>query len=202
VRDTAFFSYLDDVDHRDVSRADLPSVLVRERKIDGTPNLNHIAYLRANEELLEVYGRHLSTTPLMTLVRNYVQNVRIYFQPSSQFTPHVIVDRLPWRALYDRVFSFPVLPGLIIVAGVSRIVARRRAGSPDYGADLALAVPGLFIALVSVIGDKGENMRFKFFLEPVMFVFIASWLYDVVNGWRVGSALTPREGSAATRAKR
>jgi hypothetical protein len=35
LRDTAFFSYLDDVDHRDVSRADLPSVLVRERKIEA-----------------------------------------------------------------------------------------------------------------------------------------------------------------------
>ena len=37
-----------------------------------------------------------------------------------------------------------------------------------------MLLPGLFVVLVSILADKGENMRFKFFVEPVMIVFLVS----------------------------
>ena len=37
-----------------------------------------------------------------------------------------------------------------------------------------MVMPGLFIFLATVLFEKGENMRFKFFLEPVYYIFLAS----------------------------
>jgi hypothetical protein len=39
---------------------------------------------------------------------------------------------------------------------------------------IGLALPGLAVLGISIFADKGENMRFKFFLEPVMIVFLAA----------------------------
>jgi hypothetical protein len=33
------------------------------------------------------------------------------------------------------------------------------------------------IFAISVLFESGENMRFKFFIEPVLFIFIASQIY-------------------------
>ena len=85
----------------------------------------------------------------------------------------MIVDRIPWRNLYDWIFSFPVLPGLIVFAVIVWVLGARRS---DYLAGIALGLPGLFIFLASVLFEKDDNVRFKFFLEPVFLVFIASQL--------------------------
>ena len=50
-----------------------------------------------------------------------------------------------------------------------------------YAQGLGLMLPGLYVFLASVLLDKGENMRFKFFLEPVMFVLVVSQLYFVLR---------------------
>jgi hypothetical protein len=41
---------------------------------------------------------------------------------------------------------------------------------------LGLALPVLFVFAASVMFERGENMRFKFFVEPVLYVFIVSQL--------------------------
>jgi len=177
--DGDYFRYLQDPQVGADLPSALPAVLTRRTKLDGTPNLNHISYLRMNQHLLDVYKERLRAMPIPSLVRNYLQTVQIYFQPSSRFTPHVIVDRLCWRESYDRVFSYPVFPLLIVAAGIAWMAANRsRHGAIRIGAaDLALLVPALYIGLISVLADKGENMRFKFFLEPVLFVFVAARFY-------------------------
>jgi hypothetical protein len=174
--DGEYFRYLQDPRVGADLPAALPAVLTRRTKLDGTPNLNHISYLRKNEQLLEVYRERVRAMPVRSLARNYLQTVHIYFQPSSRFTPHVIVDRLAWRGIYDRAFSYPVFPLLIAAAGAAWMVSKRRSHGALRidAADLALLAPALYVGAISIVADRGENMRFKFFLEPVLFVFMAA----------------------------
>ncbi|MDA8431590.1 MAG: hypothetical protein M0Z60_01355, partial [Nitrospiraceae bacterium] len=149
----------------------LPNTLRREQKIVDVPNFNNISYLTLNKELLGEYLHTLSTTPVRKLADIYLGNAAIYFKPSSGYTPDLLVSVLPWRAVYDLGFSYPVFVALLAVS-IAIALFRLRPG--ETGATAALALPGLFIFLVSVLCDRGENMRFKFFLEPVFFVFIVS----------------------------
>jgi hypothetical protein len=173
-----YWTYLDRIAISETQGNSLPAVLVRKKKLEGTPNFNHAAYLTLNKRLIQAYKEDLAAMPPVQLVLSYLQNTRIYFTPSSRYSNHVIVDRIPWRNFYDRIFSFPILPGLIVLAA---IVWFLRAQRSDYLAGTALAFPGLFIFLISVLFEKGENMRFKFFLEPVVFVLIASQLFVAVE---------------------
>ncbi|OGR00779.1 MAG: hypothetical protein A2505_02920 [Deltaproteobacteria bacterium RIFOXYD12_FULL_55_16] len=154
----------------------LPEVLTSKRKLEGTPNFNHISYLALNSQLIHDYKERLAAASFGELSQYYRENARLYFEPSSRYTRHVIVDRLFWRDFYDRLFSAPVLPLLFLLAV---IVWGFRAQRGDCLAGIALALPGLFVFLVSVLFEKGENMRFKFFLEPVYYIFIASQIYAV-----------------------
>jgi hypothetical protein len=72
------------------------------------------------------------------------------------------------------IFSAPVLPCLILFAGILWVIRR---GRKNYAAGTALLLPALYIFLFSILFEQGENMRLKFLLEPVFFVFIMSQLY-------------------------
>ncbi len=159
----------------------LPTVLTRRTKLDGTPNLNHIEYLEVNRRLLALYRQRLLSMSWKDLARNYLLNLRLYMFPSTWFTVHEIADRLPWRTAYNDVFSSPVLPILVVLAAVAWLDDSRSRGSARFAPALALVLPVLYVAFASVVGDKGENMRFKFFVEPVVFVFIAAQLPSLVR---------------------
>lgn len=167
----AFLEQADDIAEQEQS---LPRVLIRKKKLDGTPNFNNVRYLRLNEHLMHDAKKRLAAMHPGELMRSYWENLLIYFIPSSRYTAHVIVDRIPWRGVYDHLFSFPVFPGLILLSGMAWVM---RAERRTYAAGTALVLPGLFVFLISVLFEKGENMRFKFFMEPVFFVFIASQLF-------------------------
>jgi hypothetical protein len=81
------------------------------------------------------------------------------------------VDRLPWRRAFDSVFSGATLVVLLAAAAAAWLVRARR-GQVRVG--LALALPVAYVFAVSVLFEGGENMRFKFFLEPALFVFLAA----------------------------
>jgi len=85
-------------------------------------------------------------------------------------------------------FSSPYLPSLLIMAVA--IWAWHAGKKKDvWLTGLGMALPGLFIVSVSVLCETGENMRYKFFLEPIFFVLIVSQLY-VMGQWishRVGA---------------
>lgn len=153
----------------------LPSVLTRKYKINGSRNFNHINYLKFNQYLIDQYKMHLSEVDALQLMKSYLQNTKIYFKPSSRYKKHDIVDRIPWRSFYDRIFSFPILNALILFYGILWLV--RAVKHRDIIASLGFIMPGLYIFLVTVMFEKGENMRFKFFLEPALFVFLFSQFY-------------------------
>ncbi len=171
-----YWDYLANVKNTEEMLHSLPGVLVRKTKLEGTPNFNHISYLKLNNYLINDLRTRLAATPVNELASAYWENISLYFQPSSRYLEHVIVDRLFWRNFYDMIFSAPVLPVLLLSAFFIFVVRLRR---NDYAASVALALPALFVFFISVIFEKGENMRLKFFLEPVFFIFIASQIYIV-----------------------
>jgi hypothetical protein len=83
------------------------------------------------------------------------------------------VDRLPWREAYDQVFSGDLLPWAVIVAASLAFARTWR----RWRVALAVALPVVYVFLVSVMAERGENMRFKFFLEPTFYVLVASQAY-------------------------
>ena len=166
-----------DIDYKEQDSS-LPKTLTRIKKINGSPNYNHIQYIEFNQELIKNYKEYILTTHPSEIFKSYWENLNIYFRPSSMYnTKHEIVDRLPWKNFYDSVFSFPILNILLLLSSVwwlQKTVKRK-----DYISSIGLLLPGLYIFLSTVLFEKGENMRFKFFLEPVLFVFIISQLYDI-----------------------
>ena len=170
----SYWNYLKFPENSQIKGDHLANVLVRKRKFIGVPNFNHISYLKLNKYLKDEYKSLLRTTPLRKLIKSYAQNARIYFNSSSIYGRHVIVDRIPWRGLYDDLFSFPILPAAIILALIMWLA---RIKDNDYIKGIAFALPAFFIFFVSILFEKGENMRFKFFLEPVIFIFIITQFF-------------------------
>lgn len=154
--------------------AGLPATLSRETKLKGAVNFNNLRYLAYNRQLTADFVVQLRSTPPLSLARAYLENLSIYLKPSSGYTAHVIVDRLPWRAGFDWFFSAPVLPiWLLGLAGLGLVRQLRRG---ELMAGLGLALPGLYLILVCVLFERGENNRFKFFLEPVFVVLLIGQL--------------------------
>lgn len=158
------------------------TVLSRKEKIDGSVNFNNEFYLDVNRALLHEYFRRLYATPFSHIFMEYRKNLRIYFGPSRDPSRHVIVDRLPWRSTYDFIFSAPVLPVLLVISFVFWIANGK---GTNYISSLGFCLPLVIIAVLSVLCDQGENARFKFFIEPVIYVFLATNLHDgVMLLWR------------------
>ena len=112
-------------------------------------------------------------------------NLDFYLRPTSRHSGHVIVDRLAWREPLEFVFSgsrLVLLVGLAVgtwlfVTGREGGEARRR----DILRGLGLALPALYVAAVTIVFESGENMRYRFFLEPTLFVFL--WVMLTPRRW-------------------
>jgi hypothetical protein len=172
---TDYRDYLKFNSNLELRESGLPETLIRTEKLNGETNFNNIKYLELNQQVIEQYTKYIHATPLSQLIMSFYQNLQIYLQPSSRYEEHEIVDRIPWRSFYDQIFSSPVLILLVLFLGtpwLARVIKRK-----DHIASIGLLFPGLYIFLSTVLLEKGENNRFKFFLEPVVFVFLVSQLY-------------------------
>ena len=159
---------------RSRSYAEYPLALTREAKITGAHNYNHVADLANERKLLGECAEHLRRDPPSRTLRAWRENLSVFLQPSSQYlTTHAIVDHLPWRGLYDWVFSGSRL--LLLLAAAAAAWARGRSRA-DIARGLGLALPVAFVVTACVTLERDENMRYKFFVEPVLYVFIASQL--------------------------
>jgi hypothetical protein len=155
-----------------MSWSDLPRALTRRTKIGGAHNFNHLADLANERELARRCRQRLTSQPLRTTLGAWSKNASIFLEPSSRYvTPHVIVDRLPWRAAYDWVFSGPRLV-LLLAAAVALWLRGRSLAEIRRG--IGLALPVLFVSAACVIFERDENMRYKFFVEPVLYVFLVA----------------------------
>jgi hypothetical protein len=158
----------------------LPRVLTRSVKLTGAPNFNHIRFLVVNRQLIAEFESRFRTATPQEMLGWYATSLSLYLQPSSRYSPdHVIVDRMPWRGLYDRVFSYPLLPIVLTILTIHWL--RRAKSNRELRSAIALVVPGLYVVAVSVLFDSGENMRFKFFVEPVLWVALFAETYKLLS---------------------
>ncbi|MFY2561682.1 hypothetical protein ACN469_29045, partial [Corallococcus terminator] len=160
------------------------AVLRQDEKLGGYYNYNHLDALRYSVGLKYVCRRALLEQPLSTTLASFAENASLYGEPSSRYQPHVLVDRLPWREPLDFVFSSPVLWLLLLVTGVPAL--RRLEDRAAWLRVTGLVLPVLFVVTVSILFEKGENMRFKYFIEPVLFVFLC------VEGSRLAARVLAR----------
>lgn len=169
----------------------LPRVLGRTHKINGTINYNNYQYLWYNKRLTNKVVVFLKKFPVRYLINNTMENLEIYFKPSSRYTtPHIIVDRLPWRNFYDQLFSTPLQPLFLSIAGtISLIEIIKR---KEFAKGIAFLLPAIYIFSLCVLFEKGENNRYKFFLEPVFYVFILSQFFTLYT-WVTSSVLLMRK---------
>ena len=155
--------------------AEYPLALTRESKVTGAHNYNHLADLANERRLLGECVERMRSDPLSRTLRAWLTNLSVFLEPSSQYlTTHAIVDHLPWRGLYDWVFSGSRL--LLLLAAAAVVWARGRRGRAELARGLGLALPVGFVIAACVAFERDENMRYKFFVEPVLYVFIASQL--------------------------
>jgi hypothetical protein len=151
---------------------DSPAALTRVTKITGAHNFNTLADLANERALMERCARRLASSPIRQTLGSYVENVSIFFRPSSRYeSSHEIVDRLPWRGLYDWVLSGSRLVILLLAGGVLWVRHRSRT---EIGRGVGLALPLLYVAAVCVVFEKDDNLRYKFFVEPVLYVFLVA----------------------------
>ena len=152
-----------------------PAALSRRIKATGTPNFNHLSFLSLNRDMADYCAKRIRQLSLPAALEAYRLNWQIYFSPSSHYvTPNEIVVRLPWRERYDKLFSTPFLPAALGVALILSILYVR---GDSITRHVGLLLPGGYIFAVSVLGERGENMRLKIFLEPLFYLFIIWTLY-------------------------
>jgi hypothetical protein len=164
-------------------------VLSRDTKVNGEYNFNQLAYLRISYALMERYLATLATQPLARTLAAYLENLRIYLLPSSRYEESPLVAPLPWRPVYDAVASGGVFVALLLLSAARWSVANRR----SMARGIALALPVCYVALASIVFESGENMRFRFFVEPVLYLFVASQLTGAVQKRRRSSGVRPHE---------
>jgi hypothetical protein len=147
------------------------SDLRRIRKLNGEYNWNQLAFLERSFSQMEEYKALLRKTPLKKLIGLVLHTSTFWLLPSSRHSPHLLVDALPWRSAYDFVFSGFRL--LLLLAGATALFLL---GEGSFWAKvrvgLGLALPVLYVVAVTTVFESGENMRYKFFVEPVLFVLI------------------------------
>ncbi len=164
-------------------------VLSREAKVNGEYNFNQLHYLRISFGLMDRYKRTLLRNPALATLNAYRENLRLYLEPSSRYSANAVVDGLPWRSLYDRLFSGTLWVFFAVSAlGVWVFVTRGRRLGPGVG----LALPVAYVILASILFESGENMRFRFFVEPVIYVFVLSQLHRSIGRLK-GGHLVPED---------
>jgi len=157
-------------------------VLRRVNKLDGSQNYNHVDFVRRTASQMAEYRQLLAMTTPTQFLAAVGRNFDVWLIPSSRFWPHRIVDKLPWRKLFDAFSGGWRLLALVALAGVWSIW-RERPRRVGMRRALGLALPCAYVVAVSLVFEFKENVRYKFFVEPVLWVFI------LAQAWNAGRHL-------------
>lgn len=148
------------------------------KKLTQAHNFNHLKDLSLNKAYFKDYRDGLSAKSIHELASIYYDNLLLYFQPSSNYaSTNILLVKLPerWRVYYEKIFSAPLMP-LILFACL--IFWAMRSHLNTLRSSVGIAIPVIAIFVISVLFESGENMRFKFFIEPILFIFLASQIYS------------------------
>lgn len=176
-------------------------VLRRAEKLNGEYNYNQEAFLKRSFSQMAEYKallRQLTPRRVLEILRT---NLGFYLRPTSRHSNHIIVDRLPWRRPFEFVFSgvsFLLLAAAATGLWLRRCLCEERAERLRllrHG--LGLALPALYVAAVTIVFESGENMRYRFFLEPIFFVFLWLSLVPVRRPHPEGPAPSSQESGSS-----
>jgi len=154
-----------------------PDVLTRKQKLTGAHNFNNLIDLELNNIYIQDYKDKLIELDASQILSIYYQNALIYFQPSSNYaSTNLLLTKLPprWMNYYEKFFSAPILPSLLLILSLFWIA---KSSAAEFYKSAGLFLPILAIMLISIVFESGENMRFKFFIEPILWIFISTQVY-------------------------
>ncbi len=167
------------------------SDLRRIEKLNGEYNWNQLAFLERSFSQMEEYKALLRKTPLRKLIGLVAHTSSFWLLPSSRHSPHLLVDALPWRSAYDWVFSGWRL--LLLLAGATALfLLGEGPWWTKVRVGLGLLLPALYVVTVTMVFESGENMRYKFFVEPVLFVLVFTQAVRLLGRLRLGLRPLPR----------
>ncbi|MFM7737517.1 MAG: hypothetical protein ACKPBU_16245, partial [Alphaproteobacteria bacterium] len=159
-------------------------------KLFGMNNYNHASYVGIARQLRHDSGALARRRP-DALLAAWRRGWALFFEPTETY-PLFAAWKVPgmesWRRLFDLVVLWTLPAGLggtsllfllafaVALPACSLASARRLArgtGRPQDPAILFAAANLLYVAIVSNAADLGENQRFKFTIEPLLWAFLA-----------------------------
>jgi hypothetical protein len=145
--------------------------LTRRYKPSRDRNYNQLEWLWESRARGEDYRAALRTMSPGQLLEAYATNAAIFFEPTSSFARSPITRLLPWRPVYDVLFSgWPYL----LLCAVCAIVWLTQGPWRTRLARAALALPVLYVVAISILFERKEGMRYRHFVEPVSYVFVVA----------------------------
>lgn len=163
-----------------------PLVLTIERKIGGEYNHYHGTFAAMHREHLVAFIDAWREASWSRLWSEYHQNLTYYVLSHRSYFQNHMIDSLPrvWPAAYDLVLTG--YPLVFVIASTMAWWMWRHRGSPwpAWRAAVGIMLPASAVAVMSILGEKGENMRFRFFIEPVLWVFLVTQTADLYRALR------------------
>lgn len=175
-----------------------PELNALERPTIGSPNYNHWVFLEVNPARAADARTYLRERPLDYLDTVLGTNLPKFFGPTTRWHPHDPKPGSPHYAHrqvlggYERVYDavmhdLPFSPAgiyvflpLLLFASARRAVALFRTRGetiPVEALILAFLVfQVVFVTAVSVAFTFGESARYRFLIEPLIFVLLIAWV--------------------------
>lgn len=159
-------------------------------KIFGMNNYNHVAYVGIARRL-QADSAVLARRHPGALLSAWRRGWALFFEPTETyplFAAWKVAGAETWRGFFDRfvLWTLPAALGgmsvlfllafFVALPACGIAAARRLAVGNALSADptvLFAAANLLYVALVSNAVDLGENQRFKFTVEPLLWAFLA-----------------------------
>lgn len=167
-------------------------VLLREMKNDSAINMNHAGYIQVSEKYMEASLRFIRQHPV-AYIRHMVTSSVIFFSPASSYFQ--IEANNSKISLYDMIYSFNMshvfvtkedkklalavsaIPKCILYFSVIIFTLKRafiRKYLPITSAYIICTI--LFVFIITTMFEYGENMRFRYELEPLFLIITAELL--------------------------
>jgi hypothetical protein len=162
----------------EIAAASHARTLTRIRKPSGDTNYNQVEWLRRAWQEERLYWATVRNSTPAELMTAWAMNGRIYLEPSSSFARSPVTAALPWRPAYDWVSSR--IP-LLLLCLLSCTLWLWRAPWRALLQRSVLALPILYVVSVSILFERQDNMRYRYFIEPVLYILVVASACEVVR---------------------
>lgn len=161
-----------------------PLVLSLVYKVGGEFNHNHRNFVELHRERLSLFidaWRHASWARLFD---EYRTNFGMFLGSHRTYLQNFMITALPvwWTAPYEALFTRAPLLVITLACGLWWYAGRRR-DRREWAQALGVLLPVVVVVFLSIVGERGENMRFRYFIEPVWWVFIVSQAADALSAF-------------------